>query len=140
MTKKINKKEVAPDVQAAIDKDNTSRPVKSLNDASPEVVGFDQISVDIWKPQPGEFVVGVYDGNIPFEHEKKKGNKEVLCHFIIDNDSGDRLSFIPGVMFDETIKQAKVKSGDEIFVAFKRQDMTNENNPVNVWDIRLKRK
>lgn len=141
MTKKIDKpkaKTIDKDVQAAIDKDNKSKPVRMIQDA-PDLEQFKRISVDIWKPEPGEFVLGLYDGCIPFESPKKKGDNDVNVHFIIDNDTKDRLSFIPGMMFDRVIDESGVKEGDTVFAAFKRQDETNEGNPVNVWDIRIKK-
>jgi len=142
MIKKIDKskekKTIEANVQAAIDKDNKSKSVRKITDA-PDLDLFKQISVDIWKPEPGEFVLGIYDGSILFESPKKKGDKDVNVHFIIDNESGDRLSFIPGMMFDKVIDESGVKEGDTIFAAYKRQDQTSDNNPVNVWDIRIKK-
>jgi hypothetical protein len=96
---------------------------------------WERASFEIWKPEEGEFVIGIYDGNIEFAGDFEE---PCLAHHIIDRD-GNRISFVPGMMADKFITEAKINKGDMIFAQYTGQGQTNKGQRVNNWDIRFKR-
>lgn len=133
MSKKTN---TQAEVQGAIDKENFDKETKT---GKPDLEGFNQISVKIWKPEAGEFIMGAYDGCKLFESEKKKGDQDVYIQYIIDSKTKDRVSFLGGVMLDKALTDAKVVKGDLLYCCYEGTETTSDGNPVNIWDVRVKR-
>ena len=130
------KKHTQAVVQGAIDKEKFD---KETEGQKPDLTGFDQISVKIWKPEAGEFIMGVYDGCKLFEDEKKKGNQDVFIQYIIDSRTQDRVSFLGGVMLDKALIDAEVIKGDMLYCCYEGTETTSDGHPVNIWDVRVKK-
>ena len=130
------KKDIQTEVQGAIDKENFD---KETETQKPDLSEFDQISVKIWKPEAGEFIMGKYDGSKLFESEKKKGDQDVFIQYIIDSRTKDRVSFLGGVMLDKALIDAKVGKGDMLYCCYEGTETTSDGNPVNIWDVRVKK-
>lgn len=99
-------------------------------------------SAKIWQPQPGDYIVGVYDGSSPvpdsIKMHMKDGamDREITQHFI--KVDGQRYSMIGGQVFDSTIADNPIKVGTMVRIEFLGQRNTKNNNRVNDFDVKYK--
>jgi hypothetical protein len=99
---------------------------------------WQRASCEIWRPETGEFIMGLYDGSKLLDKELTDFDEDVTCHYIIDHESGNRWSFVGGVMCDKFINEAGIQKGMQIYVAYMGQGETRKGNKVNNFDIRFK--
>jgi hypothetical protein len=109
--------------------------------AMPDLSEFEQVSSVIWRPQEGEYVYGYFVRSEPLPEEYKKDNMEgdVMIHFVHSPEQDALISFVGGKMCDQFIKAAQAKPNDLLYVRFLGRGETNKGNPVNNFDIRIKR-
>jgi hypothetical protein len=122
-------------VKAAAEKPQMSTPPI---DADWDFEKWDRASSEIWKPAEGEYLLGTYESSTMLPEELKKGDKDydVLIHFIIDKETGNRISFVGGQMCDKFIAESAIGKGTRVFIRYMGKGETRDGNPVNNWDIR----
>ena len=141
MAKAKTKKPTSADLQAEAAKPATENNANIESQAQIErdfsgewnIDQWERASVEIWRPQPGECVIGTYDSSDIFE-----GDFDEPCkvHRIIDRDTGNKVSFVGGTMCDKFMEDADISKGDRIYVKYLGQGETNKGNRVNNFDIR----
>ena len=98
---------------------------------------WERASSEIWRPEIGEYIAGTYDGFKMMPKDLTEFDEDVNIHFIIDKDTGNRMSFVGGKMCDANFAENPIEKGCKIFVRFMGQSDTRKGNRVNNFDIRF---
>lgn len=98
--------------------------------------GWEFASAQIWEPEPGDIIQGIYDGSEPFTEGTL--DTEVLKHFINTPKDG-RFSFVGGAVFDKAIKSNNITPGLEVRIKFQgKKDLKKEGRRVNLFEIKYR--
>lgn len=97
---------------------------------------WEEASVEIWRPEPGQAVMGFYESSEVFEGDY---DEPCMVHRIIDHKTGERISFVGGKMCDLYIKEAGIQKDWKVFILYKGTNETRKGNRVNNFKIRYQR-
>ncbi|MGD9158989.1 MAG: hypothetical protein PVG39_11325 [Desulfobacteraceae bacterium] len=100
-------------------------------------------SATIWKPEEGEFLIGVYDGCGPLPAEvlailKRTDEREIKQHFFVvgEGETQKRYSLIGGQVFDSIIASNPIEIGTLCRIEYLGQRDTSSGNRANDWDVK----
>lgn len=99
---------------------------------------WERASAEIWRPDEGEFVLGTYNGSHEMDPALTDYDEPVNVHFVIEKETGNRVSFIGGKMCDKFIAESPIDIGTPVFIRYMGQGATRKGNKVNNYDIRFK--
>lgn len=108
------------------------------NDPEWNIDEFERASSEIWRPDEGEYIMGVYDSALLLDKELTEFDEDVNVHFVIEKDTGNKVSFVGGKMCDKFINESPIEPGVKVFIRYMGQGATRKGNKVNNYDIRYK--
>ena len=111
--------------------------VKPAPASSEDNTGWQRGNSQIWTPEAGDAIQGIYDGAEPFTEGSL--DTEVSKHFVVDAKDM-RFSFVGGSIFDKAVSGAGITPGMEVRITYLgKKELAKEGRRVNLFDIKYRK-